>query len=732
MELGDSKESLISRPKPGFARGPVEAFENAGPRQIFPLSDMQRTYLAGRSALFDLHTKSHIYFEFDVPQIDVQRLEAAWRQLVSRHDALRTVIHPAGQQEILAHAPPATIGTCDISGCRRTAVEQELSRIRQAILTRIYEAHEWPLFDVRVTHIASNRHRVHFYFDLLIVDGQSIAIIFSELQRLYNDPAASLPRLESSLDDVLRVMDSRKAAVAYEKSRQYWLARIPNLPSMPELPTVCTPGGTASGRFHRYRGQLSADEWQTLKRVATEKGLTPAMTLCAAYAEIISLWSRQSNFLLNVMFSDRDRSLGRDIDNLLGNFSSISLLEVNGIAAADFETHAKELQNQFFKDLDHRHFSGIKVLQEMNRQQGTTAQALAPVVFSSNLHLRRGTSGASDALFEIYGRNTIYTQLETPHVWLDASVNEDANGALIFHWDVLEDIFPERLTGDMFAAYARLLSQLARDEVAWKTATPSRFPEDQLIQRHEINMTAAPVPPCCLHDLFQDRVMAQPDRVAVSCEKTKLTYAALSLWSNHIGRVLKQRGARPNQLIAVVMEKGWEQIPAVLGILASGAAYVPIDPGLPRERRFLLMQQCDIGIALTTTRCSKNLEWPHGVERISVDTLSVSDSDAAPLDRAQRPEDLAYVIFTSGSTGIPKGVMIDHRGAVNTVVDVNRRFRLSARDKVFAISALTFDLSVWDIFGTLAAGATIVLPETELAKDPSHWLTVMHRNAVTV
>ena len=729
----DVAEELL---KPGqnedLGTGAVEANEDARQGHVFPLSDMQQTYLAGRSALFDLHTKSHIYFEFDLTEVDVGRLGAAWRRLVARHDALRTVIHASGQQQTLTQTPPFTILSCDVTSVSGRATEEELARIRQTILTRAYEPHQWPLFDIRVTHIASNRHRLHFYFDLLIVDGLSVSIIFSEFERLYSDPMASLPHVRLSLGEVMRATESGKNGAVYEESRRYWLARIPSLPPMPELPLVRTPAGAAAGRFRRHRGCLSASEWRTLKITAAAIGLTPAMALCAAYAEIICLWSRRSHFLLNIMFSNRDRSFGHEADNLVGNFSSISLLEVNRTAAANFEERAKELRDQFFNDLDHRHFSGIEVLQEMNRLRGTTAQAAAPVVFSSNLHLRRSTLGPSVRLFEIYGDNTSYTQLETPQAWLDASVNEDENGALIFHWDALEDVFPEQLIDDMFEAYARLLSQLAHGELAWKAATPTVLPENQLGQRRQINMTSSTVPLCRLHDLFENQATAQPDHVAVSCGQTKLTYAELRLWSNHLGRALRLLGARPNQLIAVVMEKGWEQVAAVLGILASGAAYVPIDPGLPRERRFLLMQQCDISIALTTTSCDKNVEWPEGIERISVDTLRMSPQDAAPMDHAQRPEDLAYVIFTSGSTGVPKGVMIDHRGAVNTVVDINRRFRVSPDDRVLAVSALTFDLSVWDIFGALAAGATVVMPQAALAKDPSHWMAILQQDAVTI
>ena len=732
MDFGIAEELLHLGRNEGIRETAGEPAGEASREQLFPLSLMQHTYLAGRSTLFDLHTKSHIYLEFDLAEMDVGWLSAAWGRLVSRHEGLRTVIHASGQQQILTETPPVIIATCKINSESSCAIEEELIRVRQTIVTRAYEPHQWPLFDVRVTHIARNRHRLHFYFDLLIVDGLSVSIIFSELEQLYSHPTASLPPIRLSLGEVLRATNSGKNGATYEESKRYWLARIPNLPPMPDLPLMRTPVGSATGRFRRYRGCLSAAAWSALKITAAEIGLTPTMALCAAYAEILCLWSRRPHFLLNIMFSNRDHSFGPAAENLVGNFSSISLLEVNRTAASNFEASAKELQDQFFNDLDHKHFNGIEVLQEMNRLRGTTAQAVVPVVFSSNLHLRRSTPGPLANLFEIFGENTNYTQLETPQAWLDASVNEDANGALIFHWDALNDVFPEQLIDDMFEAYARLLSQLAHSEAAWKTATPMVLPEDQLNQRRQINMTSSPIPLCRLHELFENMAIAQPDHVAVSSGQTKLTYRELHLWSNHLGRALRLLGARPNQLIAVVMEKGWEQVAAVLGIVASGAAYVPIDPGLPRERRFLLMQQCDISIVLTTTFYDNNVEWPEGIERISVDALRLSPQDTTPMDHAQCPEDLAYVIFTSGSTGMPKGVMINHRGAVNTILDINRRFRVSPDDRVLAISALTFDLSVWDIFGALAGGATIVMPQAALAKDPSHWMAILQQEAVTI
>ena len=140
----------------------------------------------------------------------------------------------------------------------------------------------------------------------------------------------------------------------------------------------------------------------------------------------------------------------------------------------------------------------------------------------------------------------------------------------------------------------------------------------------------------------------------------------------------------------------------------------------------------EVEVAVTVGSLAARLDWPETVQRLCLDALPPPPADEAVLEPLQAPSDLAYVIFTSGSTGVPKGVMIDHRGAVNTILDLNDRFGVGPEDRVLALSSLTFDLSVYDIFGTLAAGGTVVLPEPGGLRDSSHWLTLLHREAITV
>src|SRR5581483_6026379 len=158
---------------------------------------------------------------------------------------------------------------------------------------------------------------------------------------------------------------------------------------------------------------------------------------------------------------------------------------------------------------------------------------------------------------------------------------------------------------------------------------------------------------------------------------------------------------------------------------------LPLDPELPEERLRSLLEHGEVKHALTQSWLNRQVNWPAGMKRISVDQLP-PETSVVLEPPVQGPADLAYVIYTSGSTGTPKGVMIDHRGAVNTILDINERFAVGPLDRVLALSSLSFDLSVYDIFGLLAAGGTIVLPSAQARRDPAHWLTLLEQEHISI
>ncbi|WNV87682.1 non-ribosomal peptide synthetase [Umezawaea sp. Da 62-37] len=228
-----------------------------------------------------------------------------------------------------------------------------------------------------------------------------------------------------------------------------------------------------------------------------------------------------------------------------------------------------------------------------------------------------------------------------------------------------------------------------------------------------------------LHRLVENSAARTPGAAAVITPDRTLTYRELDELAEAVAVRLRPVTG-PDRLVAVAMRKGWEQVVAVLGVLKSGAAYLPVDPGLPAAR---LRQVLDLA------ECATVLTQPGLLDGLTGVDLSVVDDEltgVAGTPSPDVPRDLAYVIFTSGSTGVPKGVMIEHGGVTDTVLEIDRRFGVGPADRTIGLSSLSFDLSVYDIFGPLAVGGALVLPSADTAGDPAHWVASMRRHGVSV
>src|SRR5262249_9755967 len=238
---------------------------------------------------------------------------------------------------------------------------------------------------------------------------------------------------------------------------------------------------------------------------------------------------------------------------------------------------------------------------------------------------------------------------QTPQVWLDHQVIEQ-DGDLVFHWDAVEQLFPEGLLNEMFEAYVGLLRRLSEGDVIWQQPRLCLTPAAQLGQRDAINSVTAPLPDVLLHELFLSQALERPDQAAIVSASRVLSYEELSRRASALAHMLQSRGAQRNQLIAVVMEKGWEQVVATLAILQSGAAYLPLSAGTPKARLADLIENAQVQIVLTQSWLDQKIQWPRSVLRIAVDAQD-GQTTTSPSPRAQGMDDLAYVIYTSGSTG---------------------------------------------------------------------------------
>ena len=456
--------------------------------ESFPLNEIQRAYWVGRLGGLELGgVSTHFYVEVDGAELDVGRFSSAISRLVARHDMLRAVIDLDGRQRVLESVTDYEVRLLDLRELSEDAAKGELESVRSQMSHQVLPADQWPLFDIRVSRLAGI-DRLHLSFDMLVADAASLLLLGRELAGLYDDPGMELPELALHFRDYVLAEQALEETPEVEPAWKYWRARLASIPPAPELPLACSPAELGTPRFRRLTSELGSETWARLKARALEEGLTPSTLVCAAYAEVLAHWSRSPRFTLNLT-NYRRLPLHDHVHQIVGDFTSLTLLEVDTTIGTNFLERARHLQEQLWKDLEHRAVNGVSVLREIARQRGISAASM-PVVFTSVLN-----HTATDQQFPLdqFGKQ-VFAISQTPQVWLDNQVME-INGALQLSWDIVDGLFPPRQADNMFDTYTRLLSQLNTQPHTWTQHKPTKHlaAVDREIAVREFRV-AAPTP----------------------------------------------------------------------------------------------------------------------------------------------------------------------------------------------------------------------------------------------
>ncbi|HEX6873808.1 MAG TPA: amino acid adenylation domain-containing protein [Micromonosporaceae bacterium] len=687
------------------------------------LTPLQAGYLLGRGDLVELgNVASHVYHEIEGAW-DVPRLERALQSVVDRHSALRTSFTADGRQ--VAHDRAAVhIRVRDLRVLPDTARRDTLTAIRERCSHLVLPVHRAPLVRAEVSILADDRMVLHVSHDGLVMDGISMFLFFRAWWRAYDGGPGDESEVELPFADYLAERERAHTRPPAQRSRQYWLDRLDDLAPNPALPLAASPASITRPRFTQRLVRLDPDRWGALKQRAARSGITPTCLLLAAYAQTLHAWGAGDRFTINTTIAHRPPIHPRVFD-AIGQFSDTMLVEVDGDPSATFEQRATALQAQLHRAIENRHFSGVEVLREIGRR-GDPVRARAPYTF--NCPIGYVQSDVDGSTLELFGRET-FSVSQTPQVWLNVFAMEQ-HGGLVVQLDGVDALFPAGLLDALAGGYQRLLDELSAGP-AWSATNLDLRPVSQRRQRDAANDTTAALPDRLLADDFLDRARRQPDAPAVITSRDTLSYGQLHRQASRLAAWLREHGVARDELVGLVMTRGPEQVIGILATVIAGGAYLPVDAGLPGERREYMLRDGRVRCVLTNVPGVDAV--PDGVAVAEVDATTDPGEpvQVAPLAGAELT-DLAYVLYTSGTTGVPKGVMVGGRNVANVVADCNARFGVDATDRFFGISAFNFDLSVYDVFGALSAGAAIVLPDHDRAADPAHWLDLCESAGVTV
>ncbi len=686
----------------------------------FPLAPMQHAMWVGRNDNQELGgVAGHLYVEFDGARIDADRLRAAADALARRHPMLRVEFLPDGTQFISRRALPVTVD--DLRGLGDADAAARLQHTREA---KSHQLLTGEVLQLSLTLLPGGTTRLHVDLDMQAADAVSYRTLMDDLVRLYRgEELGELGYSYRRYRCEACVSDARADA-----DRTWWAERIPELPDAPGLPTVPPAEAADPRRSTRRWHWLDPQTATALCASAQRHGITPAMAVAASFSGTLARWSTGPRFLLNVpMFARQPRH--PDVDALVGDFTSSLLLDVDLHGATTALDRAHSVQQTLHTAAAHSGYTGLEVLRDLGRHRGKPSYA--PVVFTSALGL--GDLFSADVVTE-FGE-PVWIISQGPQVLLDAQVTE-FNGGILVNWDVREDLFRPGVIDAMFDHHIAELHRLAGDPGAWEAADPPAVPADQQQRRAAINSVLAPRSGERLHDGFFRRAGEQPSAPAVYHapdgvyhSRGQLTYRELAAQALAVAAALTELGVAPGDVVAVLGPKGVQQIPAVLGIHAAGAAYLPIGADQPVDRARRILDTAAVAAALV---CGP------AIEDLPVPAISVTDAfrrgARKPLPAPLPGDDtaVAYVLFTSGSTGEPKGVQVSHAAAMNTVEFINAHFDIGPDDRALALSTLDGDISVLDVFGMLTAGGGLVVLDEDDRRDPDTWARLIEEHRVTV
>jgi mycobactin phenyloxazoline synthetase len=699
------------------AAAPLEPAGDDDPDAPFPLAPIQHAMWVGRHGEQELGgVAAHLYVEFDGAGVDSERLRVAAAKLAARHPMLRQEILPNGTQRISDRELPVTV--YDLRDLDHATVAERLEQTRDA---KSHQLLDGEVLQISLSLLPDGRTRLHVDMDMQAADAVSYRNFMADLAALYRGD--ELPELGYTYREYRATLTAATPPPS-DADLQWWAERVPDLPEPPALPLVSRSDQANPLRSIRLWHVFDVATRDALFSAAHKRGITPAMAVAATYANALARWSSTSRFLLNLPMFGRE-PYHADVDRLVGDFTSSLMLDIDLTDTATPAQRARAVQEVLHSTASHASVSGLNVLRDMSRHRGS--QTLATIVYTSALGL--GDLFAGDVT-DHFGE-PVWTISQGPQVLVDAQATPLAQGLMI-NWDVRVEAFPPGVPEAMFAYQLAELERLATDDASWDAADPPALSEQSRAVRAAANATAFAPSGDNLVDGFHRNAAATPDAAAVISGTETLSYAQLRDKALAVAAALQSRGVHSGDVVALMGPKNAEQIPALLGILTAGAAYLPIGVDQPADRATSILGTGGVEFALVT-----GAELPDVLERCGVPALTVADAeiigDPAHFERPTvAPDDLAYVLFTSGSTGAPKGVELTHDAVLNTLEFLYDHFDIGASDRALALSHLESDMSVPDVFGTLRVGGAIVVVDEEHRRDPDTWARLIAEHGVTV
>ena len=713
-----------AQPSASQTRRPSPLAEPTGSSDRIPLSFAQQRLwfleqLAPGTALYNIPLAVRMTGE-----VRVDYLEAALNAVIARHEVLRTnIVTENGTPAQLIRQPrPAQLRIIDHGGQDGEVPKNELPRLLTREAQRAFDLAEDLLIRCALFRIRAGVRVLLITLHHIVCDEWSLRILFREMAAFYG---AFLEGQEPLLLDLpIQYADfaiwqgEYLQGSALAKELNYWKKTLNGAPPRLNLVPDLRPTDRSPHAGRRQYLELPRHLSDRLRELSRRDGVTLFMTLLAGFKALLFRYTRQDDILVGSPIAGRTRV---ETENLIGFFVNTLVLRTHLSGDPTFIELLQRVRETAFGAYQHQDLPFEKLVEELRPNRRSNDVPLVQAVFAHHHSI--------DAELQLPGVDLEWIDVDTETSKFDLTwVVRESGGGLNVCVEYASALFDDAAVTQLLGHWLTLLEGVASDPNRRVSRIPLLRPEERQRALVDWNQTSRPYPESAsVPQLFEEQARQTPNAIAVRYGSSELSYSELDRRADHIAEALRGLGAGSNTVIGLCVDRSKDLVAGMLGILKTGAAYLPLDSSWPKERLSVMLEDAKAPVVLTQASLQAALP-PTRASILCVDALPAASGGGSNMPVS--PDDLAYVIYTSGSTGCPKGVAVPHRAIVSLVRKTDYA-QLTEQDRVAQASNASFDAATFEIWGALLNGATLIGIEREVMLAPKELAARLSSERIT-
>lgn len=662
-------------------------------------------------------------------QLNCSAMAKAVESLVDRHSILRTYFKKTNEGifQVVSDNSKPKLSQMDISGFGGQIRARKLKTLADIESNHRFNLSEGPLLRISLIKLDADSYVLQINIHHILTDGWSGGILIGELWHLYSDydqgDSHSLSPLPFQYSDYAIWKRKLLQGAELEKQQAYWLNQLKDAPLLCTFPADYPRPPMESHNGGRYSFCLSVELTEKISALAKNSAVTLFMALFSAFNILLYRYSGEVDVVVGTPISNRNHP---GLEKLIGYFVNMLVIRSRFASHDTFANVLKIFKADALQAYAHQDIPFEKVVELINPKRSVSYSPLFQTTFSLHEFLPEEYE-TPDLELNYIDQNSYTSRFDLS---LDMYMSDNQLEGIV---EYSTDLFDPKSIQRMMDSFAILLESIVEEP----DLPCERYPILTKVESHRLlvdwNDTSAPFPKDkCVHELFEEQVERTPGKVAVVFEEQELTYRELNNKANQLAHYLIEQGVKPETLVAICVERSLDMIVGLLGILKAGGLYVPLDPHYPRARLKYMLEDSQALFLLSETHLKGILPVYKGLCIYLDSHLDVfaSKSMANP-DADVSPNSLVYVIYTSGSTGQPKGVMVEHGNIVNFLYAMAIEPGISVDEVFCAVTSMSFDIHVLDVYLPLTHGACLILADKETVNDPERLKRLLERHSVT-